>query len=111
MSRDLLHAMCMAGADVCAGDFDVSTNLMKRYPDAVALAEDTGIPHDTILSMFGSYGKDGMRLGQVFMLHLIFASLSYSDLSNLSSIHPVLTTFHQYQPPNRTPPPNRSASP
>ncbi|KAJ6484637.1 Flavocytochrome c [Mycena sanguinolenta] len=46
-------------------DFYVSKNLMKRYPDAAAFAEDTGIPLDNILSTFASYGKDDDAFGTV----------------------------------------------
>ncbi|KAJ7242180.1 Flavocytochrome c [Mycena haematopus] len=46
-------------------DFYVSKNLMKRYPDAAAFADGTGIPLDNILSTFASYGADGDPFGTV----------------------------------------------
>ncbi|KAF7371434.1 Fumarate reductase [Mycena sanguinolenta] len=46
-------------------DFYVSKNLMKRYSNAAAFAEDTGIPLNNILSTFASYGQDGDRFGTV----------------------------------------------
>ncbi|KAJ7348411.1 Flavocytochrome c [Mycena albidolilacea] len=40
-------------------DFYVSKGLMKRYADAAAFAEDTGIPLGSILETFAGYGAEG----------------------------------------------------
>ncbi|KAJ6530182.1 Flavocytochrome c [Mycena capillaripes] len=43
--------------------FYVSKNLMKRYPDAAAFADDTGIPLDSILATFAGFGAEGDPFG------------------------------------------------
>lgn len=45
------------------GDFYVSKGLMKRYADAAAFAEDTGIPLGSILETFAGYGAEGGPFG------------------------------------------------
>ncbi|KAJ7734212.1 Flavocytochrome c [Mycena olivaceomarginata] len=71
-------------------DFYVSKGLMKRYADAAAFAEDTGIPLGSILETFAGYGAEGGPFGSGSPAAATTAAYTPTEPLHVAIITPVV---------------------